>query len=96
MQPSITDRIIAYLKRKNTWVSKDILYELAQSHGYHPLAIKDALHKVEKLVYIGYLYDKGYRYYDILPIEQAYMRRANEWWDTEDDTVLERPLEHYL
>jgi hypothetical protein len=79
---TLSDRIISYLKHRNEWVTQEVLERLAQSHGYHSLAIKDALRKIQHLPNIGYFYDRGYHWYDVSREEQALWYRADEWWES--------------
>jgi hypothetical protein len=80
--PTLHDRILTYLKKRNTWTPSDHLYHLAQGQGYHTIAIRDALETVRNTRNIGYLHEKGYRYYDIPEDMIKRMEWMDEWWDS--------------
>ena len=79
---TLTTRVLTYLRKRNTWTPTDHLYRIAQNHGYHTLAIRDALDTIRNTCNIGYLYEKGYRWYDIPQEEQERMLAARAWFNS--------------
>jgi hypothetical protein len=84
--PTLHDRILAYLAKRKTWTPVEHITALARSTGYHTIAIRDALETVRNTRNIGYLHEKGYRYYDIPQEVLQRMEWMDKWWDSLPET----------
>jgi hypothetical protein len=86
---TLTNRIHTYLEKRGTWTPYEHIYHLAQNEGYHTMAIADALDKIRNMPHIGYLTEKGYRWYPMSEEEKAQLTRAKKWFESGEDTDLD-------
>lgn len=81
---TLTERIQAYLRKKNAWVPDEIIYVLAQREGYPRFVVTKALSKIGKTAPYACEYRKGsgkyYRWYDMAEEEVARINKGNSEW----------------
>jgi len=86
----LSKRMIRYLEKQDTWVSKKELYDLARGKSYRYADIQDACSILDLTTNVGVRYEDGtwYRYYpmtdDEIDILQAQLQYFDEM-DRDDD-----------
>jgi predicted transcriptional regulator len=81
MEKTTREYIISYLKKENTWVTENDIREKVRAFAprIDPWCV---IKYVRNTRNIGYLHEKGYRYYDIPQEMLQRMEWMDRWWDS--------------